>query len=447
MKAFMLAGVSSGIGKTTISMALMSAFNNVSPFKVGPDYIDPSFHEFITGNKSYNLDIFMMGKAGVKYSFYKHHKNISIIEGVMGLYDGMDNSLNNNSSAHLARFLGVPVILVVDGIGKSTSIAAQVLGYKMLDPRVNIAGVIINKVSSEKTYVILKEAIEKYVDVKCLGYIEKNDKLSISSRHLGLLQANEVEDLKEKLYILRNHVLKNIDLKEIEKIATEQTRVFNENKDEIEAPLYISYLKNKYAGKTIAIAQDSAFSFYYNDNIEFLEYIGFKIRYFSPIKDTKVPECDVIYLGGGYPENFAEELSNNKEMINSIKKNYEQGKNILAECGGFMYLSKGIEQTDGKIFQMCGLVPCVVNMTNKLDISRFGYILIDNKDDIEVARGHEFHYSKLKTVLEDTRNFKAVKKDGRSWKCIFNDKNMYAGYPHIHFFRSYKFIENIFIEK
>lgn len=444
MKAFMIAGVSSGIGKTTISMALMSAFNNVSPFKVGPDYIDPGFHEFITGNKSYNLDIFMMGEAGVKYSFYKHHKDISIIEGVMGLYDGMDNSLNNNSSAHIARFLGVPVILVLDGVGKSTSIAAQVLGYKMLDPRVNIAGVIINKVSSAKTYAIFKEAIENYTGVKCLGFIEKNDNLNISSRHLGLLQANEVEGLKEKIAILRNLVLENIDLKEIEKIASEQSRVLNENKNEIELPLYLSYLKDRYTEKIIAVAKDLAFSFYYNDNIEFLEYMGFKIKYFSPIKDSKVPECDAIYLGGGYPENFAEELSNNKEMIHSIRENYEQGKNILAECGGFMYLSNGIEQTDGKIFQMCGLVPCVVNMTNRLDISRFGYISINNKDDIEVARGHEFHYSKLKAVLEDTRKFKAIKKDGRNWECIFNEKNMYAGYPHIHFFGSYKFIEEVF---
>lgn len=441
MKAFMLAGVSSGIGKTTISMALMSAFNNVSPFKVGPDYIDTGFHEFITGNKSYNLDIFMMGEQGVKYSFYKHHKDISIIEGVMGLYDGIDNSLDNNSSAHLARFLGVPVILVLDGVGKSTSIAAQVLGYKMLDPRVNIAGIIINKVSSSKTYKIFKEAIENYTGVKCLGFIEKNNNLNISSRHLGLLQANEVDNLREKLDILKNLVLENINLKEIEKIASEQTRVINEEKNEIVPPLYLSYLKDRYFGKTIAIAKDSAFSFYYNDNIEFLEYIGFKVRYFSPIKDSKVPECDVIYLGGGYPENFAEELSNNREMINSIRENYEQGKNILAECGGFMYLSNGIEQTDGKIYQMCGLVPCVVNMTNRLDISRFGYISINNKNDIEVARGHEFHYSKLKAVLKDTRKFKAMKKDGRSWDCIFNEKNMYAGYPHIHFFGSYKFIE------
>ena len=444
MKAFMLAGVSSGIGKTTISMALMSAFNNVSPFKVGPDYIDTGFHEFITGNKSYNLDIFMMGEQGVKYSFYKHHKNISIVEGVMGLYDGIDNSLDNNSSAHIARFLGIPVILVLNGVGKSTSIAAQVLGYKMLDPRVNIAGVIINKVSSIKTYAIFKEAIENYTGVKCLGFIEKNDKLNISSRHLGLLQASEVEDLREKLSILRNQVLENIDLKEIEKIATEQTRTVNLNKDEIEPPLYLSYLKDRYVGKTIAIAQDSAFSFYYNDNIEFLEYMGFKLRYFSPIKDNKVPECDVIYLGGGYPENFAEELSNNKEMIQSIRENYEQGKNILAECGGFMYLSHAIEQKDETLHQMCGLVPCTVVMNNRLDISRFGYISIRDKNDIEVAKGHEFHYSKLKTVLEDTREFKAVKKDGRNWECIFHEKNMYAGYPHIHFFGSYKLLEELF---
>jgi len=407
MKAFMLAGVSSGIGKTTISMALMSAFANVSPFKVGPDYIDPGFHEFITNNKSYNLDLYMMGEQGVRYSFYKHHKDISIVEGVMGLYDGIDNSLDNNSSAHVARFLGIPVILVVDGVGKSTSIAAQILGYKMLDPRVNKA-------------------------------------LNISSRHLGLLQAEEVEDLRDKLFILKNLVLKNIDLEALEKIATEETRTINIDKDEIEYPLYLSSLKDKHKGKVIAIARDRAFSFYYNDNIEFLEYMGFRITYFSPMKDKKVPDCDAIYLGGGYPENFAEELSNNKEMIESIKENYEQGKNILAECGGFMYLSHAIEQKDETLHQMCGLVPCTVVMNNRLDISRFGYISIRDKNDIEVAKGHEFHYSKLKTVLEDTREFKAVKKDGRNWECIFHEKNMYAGYPHIHFFGSYKLLEELF---
>lgn len=441
MKAFMLAGVSSGIGKTTISMALMSVFKNVSPFKVGPDYIDPTFHQFITGNKSYNLDLFLMGEEGVRFSFFKHQKDISIVEGVMGLYDGIDNTLDNNSSAHLSRILGLPVILVVDGIGKSTSIAAQVMGYKMFDPRVNIAGIIINKISSVKTYEIFKEAIENYTGIKCLGYVLKNDELNISSRHLGLLQADEISDLAIKMNLLKEIALKNIDLKMIEKIATEQCKYVNLREEDAVYPMILEVMKDKYKGKIIAVARDKAFSFYYNDNLEFLKYIGFEIRYFSPINDVFVPRCDFIYFGGGYPENFAKELSENETMLESIRKKHNEGIKIFAECGGFMYLSKSIELLDGEIFNMCNLVPCEINMTNRLDISRFGYISINNKNDIEVAKGHEFHYSKIKSILEDKRKFKAIKKDGRSWECIFNEKNLYAGYPHIHFFKSYKFIE------
>lgn len=445
MKAFMLAGVSSGIGKTTISMALMSVFKNVSPFKVGPDYIDPTFHQFITGNKSYNLDLFMMGEAGVRYSFFKHQKDIAIVEGVMGLYDGIDNSLDNNSSAHLSRVLGLPVILVVDGIGKSTSIAAQVLGYKMLDTRVNIAGVIINKVASAKTYEIFKEAIENYAGVKCLGYVLKNENLNISSRHLGLLQANEVRDLEDKIEILKKIALENIDIKEIEKIATEQCKYVNMRAEDAIYPYYLEEMKDKYKDKIIAVARDSAFSFYYNDNIEFLEYMGFELRYFSPIKDEYVPRCDVIYLGGGYPENFAKELSENKSMIESIRKKYEEGVKIFAECGGFMYLSQAIELLNGETYSMCGLAACVVNMTNRLDISRFGYISLSKKENENIlAKGHEFHYSKIKEITDDTRKFKALKKDGRTWDCIFNEKNLYAGYPHIHFFSSVELLKEVF---
>lgn len=444
MKAFMLAGVSSGIGKTTISMALMSVFKNVSAFKVGPDYIDPGFHEFITGNKSYNLDLFMMGEKGVKYSFFKHHKNISIVEGVMGLYDGIDNSLDNNSSAHLSRVLGLPVILVLDGLGKSTSIAAQVLGYKMLDPRVNIAGVIINKVTSKKTYEIFKEAIEKYTGVKCLGFVIKNEKLNIGSRHLGLLQASEISDLKERLNILKDIALENIDIEAIEKIALEQCKYLKSDDDNLDYPINLQYLKNKYFGKKVAIAKDAAFSFYYNDNIEFLKYIGYDIEYFSPIKDKEVPQADFIYLGGGYPENFAKELSENISMKNSIVNAYKNGVKIFAECGGFMYLSESIEQIDGNSDKMCNLVPCSVIMTNKLDIARFGYITIkDKKEEKNLAKGHEFHYSKIKFVNEEQRKYKAFKKDGRNWECIFNSKNLYAGYPHIHFLGSVDLLEEI----
>lgn len=336
MKAFMLAGISSGIGKTTVSMGLMSLFENVSPFKTGPDYIDPGFHQFVTGNKSYNLDLFMMGEEGVKYSFYKHQKDISIVEGVMGLYDGIDNSLDNNSSAHLSRVLGIPVILVVDGVGKSTSIAAQVLGYQLLDKRVNIAGVIINKVSSKKTYDIFKEAIEIYTDVKCLGYVPKDETLHIGSRHLGLLQAEEIGDLKSKISSLAEVLKETIDVDALLEIAS---------KVEIEpVENLFGKEKDRYKGLKIGIAKDRGFSFYYNDNIELLEYLGAEIEYFSPVADKKIPEnADVIYFGGGYPENFAKELSENRSMIESIREFYHNNGKIFGECGGFMFLSKEIE--------------------------------------------------------------------------------------------------------
>ena len=435
MKAFVLAGVSSGIGKTTVSMGLMSLFENVSPFKVGPDYIDPGFHQFVTGNKSYNLDLFMMGEKGVKYSFYKHQKDISIIEGVMGLYDGIDNTLDNNSSAHISRVLGVPVILVVDGIGKSTSIAAEVLGYQMLDKRVNIAGVIINKVSSEKTYAIFKEAIEKYTDVKCLGYVPKDDSLHIGSRHLGLLQAGEIGDLKSKIERLKESLKKTLDIDAILKIASQVE--IKEEKNPFEDK------KDMYKGKRMGIAKDSAFSFYYNDNIELFNYLGIETEFFSPIKDKKIPEnIDILYFGGGYPESFAKELSENIEMLNSIRDFAIKGGKIFGECGGFMFLSKEIEMLDGSIYPMCNLIKCSTKMGNRLDIARFGYINI-LRDGKVVGKGHEFHYSKIKEVFEEQREYVAEKPNGKNWKCIFEDKNVRAGYPHIHFFTGFEILKNI----
>lgn len=435
MKAFMLAGISSGIGKTTVSMGLMSLFKNVSPFKTGPDYIDPGFHQFVTGNKSYNLDLFMMGEEGVKYSFYKHQKDISIVEGVMGLYDGIDNSLDNNSSAHLSRVLGIPVILVVDGVGKSTSIAAQVLGYQLLDKRVNIAGVIINKVSSKKTYDIFKEAIEMYTDVKCLGYVPKDETLHIGSRHLGLLQAEEIGDLKSKISSLAEVLKETIDVDALLEIASkvEIEPVENPFKNE----------KDRYKGLKIGIAKDRGFSFYYNDNIELLEYLGAEIEYFSPVADKKIPEnADVIYFGGGYPENFAKELSENRSMIESVREFYHNNGKIFGECGGFMFLSKEIETLDGVKFPMCNLIDCSIKMGNRLDISRFGYINL-LKENKAIGRGHEFHYSKIKEIGNDTRKYTAVKKDGREWNCIFEEKGLKGGYPHIHFFTSFDLLKDI----
>ena len=433
MKGFMIAGVSSGIGKTTISMGLMSLFENVSPFKVGPDYIDTTFHQFVTGNKSYNLDLFMMGEEGVKYSFYKHHKGISIVEGVMGLYDGIDHSLDNNSSAHLARVLDLPVILIVSGGGKSTSIAAEVLGYKMLDSRVKIASVIINR-TTEAMYKHYKEAIEKYTGVECIGYLPKDESLSVSSRHLGLLQAEEIDGLREKSKHLKEILQKTIDVERLLEIAELG------EKDGIKNPF--EELKDKYKGLKVGIAKDKAFSFYYNDNLELMEDLGMELIPFSPMSDKEIPEVDLLYFGGGYPENYAKELSSNIEMIESIREYHQKGGKIYGECGGFMYLTSRIKLLDGKYFPMCDIIKCSVEMRDRLDISRFGYISLYDKEKV-LGRGHEFHYSKIYDIKDDSREYRAIKPNGKEWACVFKEKNCRAGYPHIHFFKSLKYLEEI----
>mgnify|MGYP004682321243 FL=1 len=436
MKGFMIAGVSSGIGKTTVSMGLMSLFENVSPFKVGPDYIDTTFHQFVTGNKSYNLDLFMMGEEGVKYSFYKHHKGISIVEGVMGLYDGIDHSLDNNSSAHLARVLDLPVILIVSGGGKSTSIAAEVLGYKMLDSRVKIASVIINR-TTEAMYKHYKEAIEKYTGVECIGYLPKDESLSVSSRHLGLLQAAEVDDLREKSKHLKGILQKTIDVERLLEIAELGEREYRKNPFE--------ELKDKYKGLKVGVAKDKAFSFYYNDNLELMEDLGMELIPFSPINDKKIPEVDLLYFGGGYPENYAKELSSNIEMIESIREYHQKGGKIYGECGGFMYLTSRIKLLDGKYFPMCDIIKCSVEMRDRLDISRFGYISLYDKEKT-LGRGHEFHYSKISDIKDDSREYRAIKPNGKEWACVFKEKNCRAGYPHIHFFKSLDYLEEIIKE-
>lgn len=433
MKGFMIAGVSSGIGKTTVSMGLMSIFENVSPFKVGPDYIDTGFHQFVTGNKSYNLDIFMMGEEGVKHSFTKHHKGISIVEGVMGLYDGIEHTLDNNSSAHISRLLGLPVILVVDGGGKSTSIAAQVLGYKMFDTRVNIAGIIVNKVS-ESMYSHYKEAIEKFTGIECIGFLPKDKTFSISSRHLGLLQADEIEDLKVKKMKLKSILEKTINIEKLLKIA-EINEITNFNSP-------FEEYKDKYKGMKIGVAKDSAFTFYYNDNLELLEYLGAEIILFSPIKDKKIPEVDLLYFGGGYPENYTTELINNKKMMESIKKYYENNGKIYAECGGFIYLTEGIKFENEVFAPMCGILKCTVEMKEKLDISRFGYIKLFDGGK-ELGKGHEFHYSRINEVKDDKRVYRAKKHSGKEWTCVFKEKNCRGGYPHIHFFGSLHYLDKL----
>ena len=446
MKGFIIAGTKSGIGKTTITLGLMKNFQNVSPFKIGPDYIDGRFHEYATKNPSYNLDYFLMKEEGIKYSFLKHRKDISIIEGVMGLYDGLGDEFSNGSTAHISKILNLPIILVVDGEKRGTSISAEVLGYKNFDSEINICGVIINRVTSKKAYDILASSIEKYTGITCLGYLPKIQEVELGERHLGLIQAGEDEKLEEKLEILASKVKETINLDKILELTEIQTKeneivdklisgtIINTNKViNLKSKIISLDKKNKYQGVTIGIAKDSAFSFYYNDNIEFLKGLGVEIRYFSPINDKTIPtDVDILYFGGGYPENYGETLSKNQSMIESIRDFYNKNGVIYGECGGYIYLSKSLTTLDGKIHNFVGITDRSFVIKNRLNIKRFGYIDVNFKEFSYPA--HEFHYSEVIGGREGV--FKISKKDGRSWECGYEDKNLLCGYPHIHFFTS-----------
>lgn len=432
MYKFMLAGESTGVGKTTIVTALMAVFDNVAPFKAGPDYIDPKFHEYVTKNSSYNLDPYMLDERTLKHLFAKHsiNKGISMVEGVMGLYDGMGNELDNYSSAHLSRILELPVILVLNGSKIASTLIAKLLGYIHFDPRVQIRGVIINN-TSEKMYSFFKEGIEKYTDVKCLGWFPPDDKLNIEGRHLGLKNTEELDNLDAKIGLLKEYANKYLDLKGIRELALSE----NMPLDRFDIPKSSLDLR----GKRIAVARDLAFNFYYKDNLELLEESGAELIYFSPVTDRKLPEnIDLLYLGGGYPELYAKELAANDNMIESIRAYAEQDGRIYGECGGFMYLTKGIGEVEGKFHSMCSLLPSTIQMTPRLNIGRFGYIHIENMN----IKAHEFHYSK--NIDDEGISYRfQIKKEStdREWKCGLRYKNVLGTYAHIHFYSNLDFVD------
>ena len=446
MKKILISGAMSGSGKTTVSSILMSAFENVAPFKVGPDYIDPGYHELFTGNKSYNLDAFMFDENTLRHIFETGAKegNIAIVEGVMGLYDGIGHEKDNFSTAHVSRILDIPVILVVNAKGISTSIAAEVLGFKLFDKNVKIKGIILNNVSSEKLYLNLKEAVERFTGIECVGYLPKNEKLSVESRHLGLKQAFELKgskELEEKKQLFKEIAQNCLDLEKIYEIAEEF-----ETKSSMDSFEPIMDLKNKYKGKRVGVAKDSAFSFYYESNLELMRFSGLEIVEFSPVKDEKIPEnLYMIYLGGGYPELYWKELSENVSMKESIRQAYENGVKIYGECGGFIYLTNKLNLLDGNSGNFCGIIDVEISMKNRLNIGRFGYINIKTENGI-FTKGHEFHYSEISVDNEKGKFYKIEKNDGRNWTCGYRKNSLLAGYPHISFYSNIDFFKYL-IEK
>jgi len=443
MNRVMIAGTNSGVGKTTVSIGIMAALKKrkykVAPFKTGPDYIDPGFHKYVTGNPSYNLDSYILNENHIKYLFVNsmnNHKDIGVIEGVMGLYDGFGVTSKIGSSAHLSIITQTPVILVIDATGMSNSAAAVVLGYKLLNEKVNIQGVIVNKVSGLEHYKLVKEIIEHDTNVRCIGYMPKNSDISLGSRHLGLIPAEELASLEVQIDKLVELVEECIDIDELIEIS-KQTSPLSYNQKIYDDFLYKH--ENVYKDKRIGIAWDKAFSFYYQGNIDILQRLGAKIVQFSPLQDKKLPDnLDSIFIGGGFPEVFAQQLAENTGFKSSILEYLENHGKCYGECGGFMYLSQGIKNLEGITQDMVGFFPMICEMTVKLQ--RFGYIELNvniNEKNYN-TRAHEFHHSKMmkqgnqldhKYQIEKYRDDKLI----RQWQCGLEKKNTIAGYPHLYF--------------
>ena len=438
----MISAAGSNNGKTTVTSAVLKAFalmgKKTAGFKSGPDYIDPMFHTRVIKIPSRNLDKFMMGENNCKYVFSRSSSDsdISVIEGVMGYYDGIGSG-TSCSSYELALSLDCPVVLVINPKGMAASLGAIIEGFKSFRAKSNIKGVILNGVSGPM-YEYYKKIIELNTDVRAYGYMPDMPDCRLESRHLGLVTAEEIGNLGEIIDKLGQQALKTIDLKGLYLLAAGAEPITYDEPD------------IKHIGRTkIAVAYDKAFCFYYEDNLDVLESMGAEIIKFSPLKDRELPkDIGGLYLGGGYPELYAEELSRNKSMLEDIKAKMDGGLPTFAECGGYMYLMEGLTDKSCKYHSLVSAIEGSSQMTASL--KRFGYItLISQNDNLmcktgEAINGHEFHYSDSSNTGEE---FLAVKPESeRSWKAIIADDTKLVGYPHINFMGNLKFAEN-FIKK
>lgn len=434
MKKIMIAGTSSGSGKTTIVCAflqyLVNNGINVSSFKCGPDYIDTMFHKEVIGTPSYNLDSYFMDEGTLKYLFEKNSRDISVIEGVMGFYDGI-NFTERASSYEISKITDTPVVLVVNTKGMGNSVAALIKGF--MDYRKNnIKGVIFN-CASAPVYERLKTVCAE-IGIKPLGYFPVCEKARLESRYLGLVTAAEINDLKERLDVLAETAAQTLDIEGILEMASNSEKTVCDEKS-------ISKPKVK-----IAVARDKAFCFYYEDNLNLLRELGAEIAEFSPMSDECLPEnIDGMIIGGGYPELYAEILSQNTKMKAAVKAAITSGIPCIAECGGFMYLHDEMSDVTGQPYEMIGLIKGKCAKTERLQ--RFGYIEMEAaKDNIFCRRGgkiraHEFHYYDSENNGTDF----IARKNKLEWGCAHADENLFAGFPHIHFYANKGFAES-FIE-
>lgn len=377
--SFMIAAPTSESGKSTMTIGILRALHKrsiqVQPYKCGPDYIDPKLHEVASQQTSINLDLFMNSEEVVKESFarYDAPAQVSVVEGVMGLFDGYNR--DNGSSAHLARTLGLPIVLVVTPKSMAYSVAPLLYGIKHFQPELNIVGVLFNKVNSETHFKYLLQACED-AGVQCIGRIPTDKQLELPSRYLGL-ETEDASKLERYAEQAARLIEENISLDTLLSLTEKEPSVAPEPMPKLSA-------------LNIAVAKDEAFTFIYPENIKILEQFG-TITYFSPMRDSHLPESDFVYFPGGYPELYLRELSANSSMLKSVQSYAESGKPMLAEGGGMLYLGRGLTDSSNNRYPLVGLLAQEATMQSpKLSLGYRQFTL----DDVQV-KGHEFHYSRL----------------------------------------------------
>ena len=442
----MLAAPKSGSGKTLLTCGLLEVLRrrglNPIACKCGPDYIDPMFHRYVLGIPGRNLDSFFLPAEGVRKvlvdAVREEQAGIAVLEGVMGYYDGLGGTETSASSWEIAEITDTPAILVLDCKGASLSAAAMASGFLHFRKKSHIAGVILNRVSS-MYYERLAAAVEEASGLPVLGYLPESEEYRMESRHLGLFLPGEIDRLRERIGRLADQMEKSIAVDRVLEVAgmlplrienKEKEKAENESMEAESIAKFPACQEQKVTSRVrIGVARDEAFCFYYQENFRLLEQMGAELVYFSPLRDKKIPDrVDGLLFGGGYPENYARELAKNAAMRESIRRSIAAGMPFLAECGGFLYLHRTLEGSDGKHWEMAGVYPFDAYRTNRL--RRFGYVRLLTSSGQEI-HGHEFHYWESEDPGTD---WEAVKPTGnRSWRCIHEKGGQIGGFPHLYY--------------
>lgn len=430
----LIAAPHSGSGKTMFTVGLLAAFKKrgIRPmsYKCGPDYIDPMFHSRVLGVPARNLDGYFVDAGMLRMLFAggveEENAALSIIEGVMGYYDGAGLAGTCGSSFELAQTLDAPAILLVDAKGMSLSVLALLKGFLEYRTPSRIAGVVFNRMSKQ-VYEAIRPQAEAQLGIRVCGYLPQLSGMELPSRHLGLVTPEELAGLQNYVDALAQKIEETVDLDGLLALAQSAPELAWEKRG----------LKRLSRELNIAVARDEAFCFLYEDNLDYLKKIGGRLHYFSPLHDKKLPEhTEVLLLPGGYPELYARELSENEAMRASVLTALKKGTYVLAECGGFLYLTRGLEDMEGNVYPMVGWIPADAFRTKKL--GRFGYVELIQQEDGAAIRGHEFHYF---DTTDNGADFTA-KKPFRDvqWECMHASKRGLIGFPHLYYYSNPAFL-------